>query len=82
MESRAGNGTTLATKTKGFDDDEEEEIPLGVTIHVMEEEDDDDEEEALGKTTKKKTKNERNGILKLRAPSRIREEIEQKIPFL
>ena len=78
MESRAGNGTTLTTKTKG---DDEEEIPLGVTIHVMEE-DEDDEEEALGKTTKKKKKNERNGILKLRAPSRIREEIEQKIPFL
>ena len=47
---------------------DEEEIPLGVTIHVM-------EEDALG------AKNG-GGILKLRTPSQIREEIEQKIPFL
>ena len=62
MQSRAGNGTTttMTSNTTG----DEEEIPLGVTINVM-------EEDASAK----------NGI-KLRTPSQIREEIEQKIPFL
>ena len=73
--SRAGNGTTLTTTTtattsnnNATKEGDEEEIPLGVTIHVM-------EEDALG------AKNG-GGILKLRTPSQIREEIEQKIPFL